>query len=95
MTKLPVEVGDVPVDVTRTGRERVLVLAAVEDGDLVAGGEQIAHDVRADELRPAEDEDVHAVSRVRPKASRAPRGARRRRAFRAGSSRASAPYARR
>ena len=43
------------------GKEMGVGAAAVEEGDLVAAGARVAHDVGADEAGAAEDEDGHAL----------------------------------
>src|SRR5205085_3185103 len=51
------EDGEVAVEVLR-GHVR-LVLTAMEDGELVTGGGELAHGRRPDELRPSKEEDLH------------------------------------
>jgi hypothetical protein len=46
------------VEVLDRGRQVALGLAAVEDGDAVARGEQPPDDGRADEARAADDQDA-------------------------------------
>ena len=65
LAHVTLELVEVAVDVSSSGRQRVLVPTAVEDGDIVTAVEQLAHDERPGELRPAETENPHRLSRAR------------------------------
>jgi hypothetical protein len=57
--QVPVEVVEVTVNVTPTGGQRVLVLASMEEGDVVTSLEQLTNGERPRELGTAEKEDPH------------------------------------
>ena len=50
----------VTYDGLHTRGEPITSLAAIENGDLVALGEELAHEMQANELRAAHDEGAHA-----------------------------------
>jgi hypothetical protein len=56
-----VPAGEVTVDVPHCGRQLGLVLAAVDDRDLVPALSELADRVRARERRPAEEEDAQML----------------------------------
>jgi hypothetical protein len=65
LARVTLELVEVAMDVSSSGRQRVVVPTAVEDGDVVTAFEQLAHDERPGELGPAENEDPHRLSRAR------------------------------
>ena len=62
-----------PTSFSTSGKRWVLVRPRFEEGDPVAAGERVAHDVRPDEAGAAEDEDAHGLLAAAGGAARAAR----------------------